>query len=742
MSSNVNIIDSDRNSNINLLDQTKSILNFFQNDSSNNNIQKYQYNKENNINNNFQNKNESKIIKTNLNFKKENNINNYFTSKKEDNIKIKKESNINNYLTNIPRKNEIIQKNNKVGETFLNIVLNFDYSKYPNKDKGKYYFKQNNNNIISYELEISENKENKNNNFNENNYQKKNNIWKNDFIKNSSVKYEENYTRPLLNNKLYLFENKTNPKIKTNHQKNKSYIEEEKDYQDDHNTNKNNNLINHFEKFNNNDKYLTNNIAQKKYNIEYNYTSYNNSLRNNHINKSSVEQEYLDSLENSEEKVQKPPTKLIKNPKNKYHYNIKLTRNLQDQINTQKNNSFKIDNNIKNNIKINFNYKEKENNSNKLFKTYFKEEKEKYDNKNRSCILSRNDLIDLEKTNQSNDKNKSNEILYTNNSSHKCPKCNCINNNLKLLENKENKINYENYFKNNNKNRNDYFYNNNIKKYNNKHSSLPKNIYKKENSLNSDYKTNSFYLESSYRNNNFIINKITDKNKTINKKINYDIIKYKTFYNLILDFIRQDNSIENIKQTLLIQEDANLLDLFRLFDHSSNHLLSSKDFLKTLNEFGLFLIDDEIKFLFRKFNKNIDELIEYEEFCDIILPKKYSSAKIMSEKLSNIKNYKISEETKKIICLLFQNIIEGEKSNENYRKIIEKNGEYTAFDLFNIIKKSYSVGIYKEDISKFMKKNKYKISKAEIEILMERFDKNRDGMIDYKEFLNEISPIQ
>ena len=33
------------------------------------------------------------------------------------------------------------------------------------------------------------------------------------------------------------------------------------------------------------------------------------------------------------------------------------------------------------------------------------------------------------------------------------------------------------------------------------------------------------------------------------------------------------------------------------------------------------------------------------------------------------------------------------------------------------------------------------ISNFEIEFLMERFDKNKDGMIDYKEFLNEISSI-
>ena len=70
-----------------------------------------------------------------------------------------------------------------------------------------------------------------------------------------------------------------------------------------------------------------------------------------------------------------------------------------------------------------------------------------------------------------------------------------------------------------------------------------------------------------------------------------------------------------------------------------------------------------------------------------------------------------------------------------------KNGEISGSDLFNKIKKNYSVGIYKEDIANFMKKNEYKLSNKEIELLMERFDKNKNGIIDYKEFILEITPI-
>ena len=729
MSSKVNITNFNRNSNINLLDQTKSILNFFQKDSSDDNTKNDMHSKEENINY--------------LTNKNENNLNN--------NLKIKKESNINNYLTNIPKKNEENQKfTKKKGEKFLDIFLNFDYSKYPNqkKDKEKNYFKQkDNNNYISYEIEISENKENKNINFKDYNYQKTNNIGKNDFIKNSPINQIENISKPYINNnKIYSFNNQINSKMKNINEKNKSYIEEEIDYQTQNNTYKHNNSINRLEIFNNYKKYLSNNIHHKKYQKEQNYTSINNTSKRNFININSIERTYLDSLENSEENSIKPSSNFIKKSKNKYHYNIKLTRNLQDQIISGKNNSYKTDNDIKNNTTINFNYKEKEKNSNTLYKTFFdKGNNDNNDSKNRSCIISRNDLIPLD-NNKSNENQKLNKIYCSKNSPNRCPNCSCINNNLKVLKYNYNKNNFQDY---NDNYKNDNF-NCHNKKINDKHSSLPKNIFKKENTLQLDYNSNSFYLKNGYKNNTSKINKL-DKYKINNNKIKYlykdqkkESIakKYNLFYKLILDFIKQDNSIENIKQILSSKEDVNLIGLFRLFDRSSNHLISSKDFFKTLNEFGLYIINEDIKYLFRKFNKKLNELIEYEEFCDIILPKKYSSAKIMSERNYSEKNYRLSEETKEIICLLFKNIIEGEKSNENNRKIIERNGDCSGFDLFNKIKKSYSIGIYKEDISNFMKKYKYKISNAEIELIMERFDKNRDGMIDYKEFLNEISPIQ
>jgi Ca2+-binding EF-hand superfamily protein len=343
------------------------------------------------------------------------------------------------------------------------------------------------------------------------------------------------------------------------------------------------------------------------------------------------------------------------------------------------------------------------------------------------------------------------------------------NNNLNLDYSKEfnQNNNDSNILQRNNDINKINFYHTNRIAYKNVYRNPPRNNNNNYPNLNRSY----YFLESSSKNNNFKIDQLDNKipipknninnnkkrinmnNNNINKsknKNNNNIInsnKFGSLNNLFLDFIKQDNAIESMRQILSGREDSNLMDLFSLFDHKGNKLIYASDFIKSLKEFGLYINMEDIKYIYRKFNKKINESFDFDEFCEIILPKKYSNEKIMGSgnwtNLSKNKNYYrgISIETKKMLGALFKNIIDGEKSNEKFRRILAENNELSGNDLFNKIKKNYSVGIYKEDIANFMKKNKYKLNNNEIELLMDRFDKNKNGMIDYKEFIIEISPM-
>ena len=101
-------------------------------------------------------------------------------------------------------------------------------------------------------------------------------------------------------------------------------------------------------------------------------------------------------------------------------------------------------------------------------------------------------------------------------------------------------------------------------------------------------------------------------------------------------------------------------------------------------------------------------------------------------------NEELENDTTDKILELFETLIEGEKSSEEIRSKISMAADNIFYDLFGEIKKENKPGIQKDDIDKFMKRNGYDIKDYEIEIIMEKMDKNKDGTIDYEEFISEV----
>ena len=95
------------------------------------------------------------------------------------------------------------------------------------------------------------------------------------------------------------------------------------------------------------------------------------------------------------------------------------------------------------------------------------------------------------------------------------------------------------------------------------------------------------------------------------------------------------------------------------------------------------------------------------------------------------------KQKKDLFFKLLVDYIEG-GSNEDIKGMITKVANNIYFDLFEDIKKENKPGIQREDIDKFMNENGYNAKDDEIEVIMEKMDKNKDGVIDYEEFIGEI----
>ena len=254
-------------------------------------------------------------------------------------------------------------------------------------------------------------------------------------------------------------------------------------------------------------------------------------------------------------------------------------------------------------------------------------------------------------------------------------------------------------------------------------------------------------------------NKEIFESKTV-RIMNSDIkIKNKSLFNLLNNYIIQDCETEKLLEKLYSCSDFNLPNLFQTFlwpetsFSFKKKFISSNDIYNTLINLGLNNITQkDIIYVFIKFNKNINKKekinnlgFSYDEFCKIIKPKN------LPENYNNKKYQKyfmgFCFKTKRIICSLFKQFIDSEKLNETYRKQLignEKNKykiRLNVINLFNSIKnKNNDEYLDENDFERFMDFLGKKLKKLEKKIIMQRFDKNEDGYVDFNEFFNEIIP--
>ncbi len=210
--------------------------------------------------------------------------------------------------------------------------------------------------------------------------------------------------------------------------------------------------------------------------------------------------------------------------------------------------------------------------------------------------------------------------------------------------------------------------------------------------------------------------------------------KKKLLFKLFVNFIEKENEVRKIKENLSSCPDANPQNIFDLFNINQSNKISSSDILETLNSLSSndSINQDDIKYIFKKFNKTSSNGFTFYELKNILF----------SDQIQlNNDEVNLEEKTKNIIFEFFKEVIEGEKEIENSRIVLNEATNNIYYDLFESIKKGNKLGIEKDDIETFMKENEYDIKEEEVNIILEKMDKNRDSLIDYSEFIDEIKPM-
>jgi Ca2+-binding EF-hand superfamily protein len=212
--------------------------------------------------------------------------------------------------------------------------------------------------------------------------------------------------------------------------------------------------------------------------------------------------------------------------------------------------------------------------------------------------------------------------------------------------------------------------------------------------------------------------------------------------NYIQEMIPLESNLEEIKKDLATCNDVIIQELFGLFNSLKNENKIDKiSFQKTLNKFFIYPTDEEIDLIFSRYDIDGDSYLEFFELSEIFLPFSQEHAKIMKNRITTKPNSKISQESKSYLIKFFKTLINNEAHFELNRRKLCSREFFSAYEEFAKLKTFNQNYADLDTFFYFINDGKILFrTKNEINLIFNKFDRDKDGKITFNEFIKEITP--
>lgn len=284
-------------------------------------------------------------------------------------------------------------------------------------------------------------------------------------------------------------------------------------------------------------------------------------------------------------------------------------------------------------------------------------------------------------------------------------------------------------------------------------TSIEANNYQTLSTLGNKSMYDEFKTSSSLRSNgNNFASPQSDTQTSINRSSSKIVSPPQTLLKDLLELIYiTEIEIEEAKTQLAFRSDFNVEDAFRAFEPYPNptNVLTEEDLFNGLNSLGLYPTNGEVKLLLRKYSLMNTETLNYADFFDMVTPFNKQYRIMVEQRKPSPYTPKYSKSdfflgvTKKLLGDLFEKIIIGENKIEIIRKRIGKSFTINVREFAEKIdgdKKGY---ISHFNLRKFYKENLSNIADdfKGIDLSFIRFDRNRDGKVEYDDIVRECKQI-
>ena len=218
--------------------------------------------------------------------------------------------------------------------------------------------------------------------------------------------------------------------------------------------------------------------------------------------------------------------------------------------------------------------------------------------------------------------------------------------------------------------------------------------------------------------------------------------------NLLVEFfkilINELNEVELIKEKIIKEYNININNLFSLFDLYNERNISLDNFINMFNKyFNKKFVEKDIIYLIKKYDKNKDNKLNYNEFCYMILPTGIEYKNNLQNNFYNKNNINLfNEDEKKIILNLFLVLIKCEETIQNQKIKMTNCPFFTYFEMFEFIRNKENKLIKSEDISYFLKSNNILITDDELDILLNYlfFSTEKNKTYCFRDFMRLLQP--
>lgn len=219
----------------------------------------------------------------------------------------------------------------------------------------------------------------------------------------------------------------------------------------------------------------------------------------------------------------------------------------------------------------------------------------------------------------------------------------------------------------------------------------------------------------------------------------------KSFINYIQKMMFVESQLEREKMNLSQNEDFNIEDVFRIFEHENKEYITNDELKRGLKLFGIDPNELNIKLLLKRYDLKQKGYINYSDFFNIFVPFETTVRRIVenrppnsccSESAFSTLSNKTINDIKDFLNLVLTYERKLNDLRKNHGPLLLK-----LSDVFGPLDKKRQGFFGIEDLYEYLHKHKIFTNKKDSDLTFLRLDRTRKGKIDYGEMEDHLRPL-